>query len=58
MSLIQSEQDDKEVLRAEDEAIRAAENPTVEAPLESVADLIERLTNGEPAQVPPEDRQG
>ena len=45
MSLIQSEQDDKEVLRAEDEAILAAQAPAVEAPIESVADLIERLTH-------------
>jgi hypothetical protein len=58
MSLITSEQDDPAVLRAEDEAIRAAENPTVEAPVEDIAALIERLTNGNPTEVPTEDRQG
>ena len=58
MSLITSEQDDPEVLRAEDAAILAAEQPKTEAPVEDIAALIERLTNGEPTEVPPEDRQG
>ena len=56
MSLITSEQDDPAVLRAEDEAIRAAENPPVEAPVEDIAALIERLTNGDTTEVPPQDR--
>ena len=57
MTLIASEQDDKEVLRAEDEAIRAAQNPTVAAP-DDIAALIERLTDGNDTQVSSEDRQG
>ena len=48
MSLITSEQDDPEVIKAEDEAIREAENPTEPAAPDDVADLIERLTNGSP----------
>ena len=51
MSLITSEQDDPEVLRAEDAAILAAEQPAVEAPVEDIAALIERLTNGDPPSV-------
>ena len=45
MSLITSEQDDPEVLRAEDAAIRAAENPTPQ--VETSLDALARLLNGE-----------
>lgn len=45
MSLIQSEQDDKEVLRAEDEAILAAENPPEHQV--TALDQLARLLNGE-----------
>ena len=45
MSLIQSEQDDKEVLRAEDEAILAAENPQDKP--ETALDALARLLDGE-----------
>ena len=43
MSLITSEQDDPEVLRAEDAAILAAENPdpTVETALDALARLLD-----------------
>ena len=51
MSLITSEQDDPEVLRAEDEAIRAAENPELEQLPEDIGALIERLTNGDETPV-------
>lgn len=47
MPLIDLEQDDAAVLRAEDEAIAAAQQPAVEAPVEDIAALIERLTNGD-----------
>lgn len=46
--LIQSEQDDKEVLRAEDEAILAALNPKEIPPIplgQDLADLIESLSH-------------
>ena len=49
--LIDEEQDTRELLRAEDQAILAAESPTPEQPVEDVAALIERLTNGEPETV-------
>ena len=58
MTLIASEQDDPEVLRAEDEAIQASTNPPLAAAPDDIAALIERLTNGDDAQVPSEDRQG
>ena len=58
MTLIQSEHDDAAILRAEDEAIRALEAPPPPAAPEDIAALIERLTNGDDAQVPTEDRQG
>jgi len=45
MSLIQSEQDDAEVLRAEDEAILAAAN--TEPQPETSLDALARLLNGE-----------
>jgi len=51
MSLITSEQDDPAVLRAEDEAILAAENPEPEKPAEDIAALIERLTNDDETPV-------
>ena len=44
MSLI--DDDDPEVLKAEDEAIRDAENPAEPVAPDDIADLIERLTNG------------
>lgn len=48
--LIDEEQDTRELLRVEDQAILTAENPTPEEPVEDVAALIERLTNGEDLQ--------
>jgi len=45
MSLIQSEQDDPEVLRAEDAAILAAENP-LDKP-DTALDALARLLDGE-----------
>ena len=47
MSLITSEQDDPAVLRAEDEAILAAENPdpTVETALDALARLLDDTTD-------------
>lgn len=59
MSLIESEQDDKAVLRAEDEAILAAENPVEVPPIplgQDLANLIESLSHD--ATVPTQDRQG
>ena len=46
MSLIQSEQDDPEVLRAEDEAIRAAADTTPK-PRTALDDLVEMLSERE-----------
>ncbi len=49
MSLIDTEQDDAATLRAEDEAILAAANPTPERELPTgttLAQLIESLSNG------------
>ena len=45
MSLITSEQDDPEVLRAEDAAILAAEQPTDKP--ETALDALARLLDGE-----------
>ena len=50
MTLIASEQDDNEVLRAEDEAIQASTNPPLAAAPDDIAALIERLTNGDDTQ--------
>ena len=50
MTLIASEQDDPEVLRAEDEAIQASANPPLAAAPDDIAALIERLTNGDDTQ--------
>ena len=44
MSLIQAEQDDVAVLKAEDEAIARATEPPVPE-IDDIAALIERLTN-------------
>jgi hypothetical protein len=50
MSLIQSEQDDPAVLRAEDEAIRAEENPDPkhETALDALARLLDDSTDVHP----------
>ena len=53
MSLITSEQDDPAVLRAEDEAILAAANPTTK-PRTALDDLAEILS-GDPTTIRPED---
>jgi len=47
MGLIQAEQDDVAVLKAEDEAIAEATTPKVEEPVDDIAALIERLTSDE-----------
>lgn len=53
MSLISSEQDDPQVLRAEDEAIRAAENP-IDKP-DTALDALVRLLDDDQTAVRPED---
>ena len=49
--LIDEEQDIRDVLRIEDEAILAVENPVPPDEPEDIGALIERLTNGEPETV-------
>lgn len=52
--LIDDETDWREVLAAEDAAVAAAETPVVASPETqggSIAQLIEALANGDPAQV-------
>ena len=44
MALIQSEQDDPAVLKAEDAAIIEAAQPKPEEPIDDIAALIERIT--------------
>ena len=54
MSLIQSQQDDIEVLRAEDEAIIAALQPKETPPIplgQDLADLIESLSHDDQTPV-------
>ncbi|MDP2622273.1 MAG: hypothetical protein Q8Q29_00545 [Actinomycetota bacterium] len=53
MSLIQSEQDDPAVLRAEDEAILAADNPPDQP--ETALDQLARLLDGDKTPVRSED---
>ena len=57
MALMDTEQDDAEVLHAEDEAIQAVEHPVVSDDVEDVAAMIERPTNDDPPRST-EDRQG
>ena len=53
MSLISSEQDDPAVLRAEDEAIRAAETPKTEE--RTSLDALAEILNDDQTTVRPQD---